>query len=99
MAEQEHNMTTQYNPTQSQAVVYTIPNDYFCETAIRILRLRGIPRDKVVEKSIERHKEEFDAACPGAKFVPQIFIDGTLIGGTSDMVKWFKERSIPDGVK
>jgi glutaredoxin len=53
----------------------------------------------VVEKSIERHKEEFDAACPGAKFVPQIFIDGTLIGGTSDLVNWFKERGIPDGVK
>jgi glutaredoxin len=91
-------MTTKYDPTQSQAVVWTVPSDFFCETAIRILRLRGIPRDKVVEKSIERHKEEFDAACPGAKFVPQIFIDGTLIGGTSDMVKWFKERGIPDGV-
>lgn len=92
-------MTTTYDPTKSQAVVWTVPSDYFCETAIRILRLRGIPRDNVVEKSIERHKEEFDAACPNAKFVPQIFIDGTLIGGTSDMVKWFKERGIPDGVK
>jgi len=92
-------MTTTYDPTKSQAVVWTIPNDYFCETAIRILRLRGIPKDKVVEKSIERYKEEFDAACPNAKFVPQIFIDGTLIGGTSDLVNWFKERGIPDGVQ
>jgi len=92
-------MTTTYDPTKSQAVVWTIPNDYFCETGLRILHLRGIPKDKIVEKNITRYKEEFDAACPGAKFVPQIFIDGTLIGGTSDLVNWFKERGIPDGVQ
>lgn len=89
-------MTTQYDPKNSEAVVWTMSNDYFSETAIRILRLRGIPRDKVVEKNIAKHKAEFDAACPNAKFVPQIFIDGTLVGGTSDMVTWFKERGIPN---
>ena len=87
-------MTTTYDPTKSQAVVWTLSSDYFCETAIRILNNRGIPKDKIVEKNITRHKEEFEAACPNAKFVPQIFIDETLIGGTSDMVKWFNEQGI-----
>lgn len=92
-------MTTTYDPTKSQAVVWTVSNDFFCETAIRILRLRGVPKAQIVEKNIARHKEEFDAACPNAKFLPQIFIDNALVGGTSDMVNWFKERGIPGGVK
>ena len=90
---------TQQMISTSTAVVWMMPNDFFCETATRILKLRGIPKENITDKNIYKHVDEFKAAVPNAKSVPQVFINGQLIGGTNDVVEYFKALGIPDGAK
>jgi peroxiredoxin (alkyl hydroperoxide reductase subunit C) len=90
---------TQQMISTSTAVVWMMPNDFFCETATRILKLRGIPKENVTEKNIYKHVDEFKAAVPNANTVPQVFINGQLVGGTDDVVAYFKALGIPDGAK
>jgi glutaredoxin len=90
---------TQQMISTSTAVVWMIPNDFFCETATRILKLRGIPKENVTEKNIYKNVDEFKAAVPNAKSVPQVFINGQSVGGPAGVVEYFKALGIPDGAK
>jgi glutaredoxin-related protein len=90
---------TQQMISTSTAVVWMRPNDFFCETATRILKLRGIPKANITEKNIYKNVDEFKAAAPNAQSVPQIFINGTLVGGARGVVEYFKALGIPDGNK
>jgi glutaredoxin len=69
-----------------KAVVWSNSNCPYCEQAKALLKQRGIEFE---EKKIGNGftKEDLLEAVPTARTVPQIFLDGELIGGFTELKK------------
>lgn len=71
------------------------PNCSFCDKAKMLLRSKGIAYEEVVLNVGQTLVEgvnyisltEFQQLAPGAKTVPQIFVNGVLIGGFNELAK------------
>jgi glutaredoxin len=68
------------------AIVWSKYNCPYCDQAKALLTQRGI---KYEERKIGDgySKEELLEAVPNARAVPQIFLDGNLIGGFTELKK------------
>ena len=80
-------------------VIYSKPNCPYCVAAKQFLINKGYTdfEEKVVGFNATR--EELLEAAPNARTVPQILINGNLIGGYDDLVKnWnsIKEQYLPE---
>lgn len=73
-----------------KAVVWSKYNCPYCEQAKALLKQKGIAFE---ERKIGDGytKEELLEAIPGARTVPQIFLDDNLIGGFAELKKWFEQ--------
>lgn len=62
----------------------------YCDRAKALLKQKGIEFE---ERKIGSGwtKEQLLESVPTARTVPQIFLDGKLIGGHDDLVKYFNE--------
>lgn len=71
-------------------VVWSKYNCTYCDQAKAVLKQKGIAFE---ERKIGDGwtKEELLEAVPTARTLPQIFIDGKLIGGYQDLVKYIEE--------
>ena len=71
-----------------KAVMWSKYDCTFCDQAKSLLELHGYA---IEERKIGDGwtKEELLEEVPTARSVPQIFIDGTLIGGFTDLQKHF----------
>ena len=69
-----------------KAVVWSKYHCPYCEQAKALLKMKGIEFE---EKKIGDGytKEELLEAVPNARTVPQIFLDGKLIGGFQELKK------------
>lgn len=69
-----------------KAVVWSKDNCPFCDQAKNLLKMKGIEFE---EKKIGHGytKEQLLEAVPTARTVPQIFLDGDLIGGFTELRK------------
>mgnify|MGYP003337195896 CR=1 FL=1 len=67
-----------------KAIVWSKDMCPYCEQAKMLLRSRGIEFE---ERNINRgySREQLLEAVPGARTVPQIFLDGELVGGFTDV--------------
>ena len=67
-----------------KAIVWSKYNCPYCDQAKALLKQRGI---QVEEKKIGDGytREELLEAVPTARTVPQIFIDGELVGGFTEL--------------
>ena len=67
-----------------KAIVWSKYNCPYCEQAKGLLKMKGIEFE---EKKIGDgySKEDLLEAVPTARTVPQIFLDGELIGGFSEL--------------
>ena len=67
-----------------KAIVWSKDMCPYCEQAKMLLRSRGIEFE---ERNINRDysREQLLEAVPGARTVPQIFLDGELVGGFTDV--------------
>jgi len=67
-----------------KAIVYTKDMCPYCEQAKLLLRSRGIEYE---ERNVSRNwtREQLLEAVPGARTVPQIFLDDQLIGGFTEL--------------
>lgn len=67
-----------------KAIVWSKDMCPYCEQAKMLLRSRGIEFE---ERNINRDysREQLLEAVPGARTVPQIFLDGELVGGFTDL--------------
>jgi glutaredoxin len=76
-----------------EAIVWSKYNCPYCEQAKQLLAQRGITYE---ERKIGDgyDKEELLAAVPGARSVPQIFLDDELIGGFNEL----RERLLTEGI-
>jgi glutaredoxin len=68
------------------AIVWSKYNCPYCDQAKALLKQRGI---KYEERKIGDgySREELLEAVPNARTVPQIFLDGNLIGGFTELKK------------
>ena len=66
------------------ATIYTIDNCIYCVKAKNTLQNRGVMIEEIkVGQDISR--EDFLEKFPNVRTVPQIIIDGKLIGGWDDL--------------
>ena len=72
-----------------KAIVWSKYNCPYCDQAKALLKQKGIPFE---EKKIGDGytKEELLEAVPSARTVPQIFLDGKLIGGFTELKQTLK---------
>ncbi len=57
----------------------------FCFRAKRLLSARGVSFDEIDVDTDSVRRREMTARANGRKTVPQIFIDGTHVGGSDDL--------------
>jgi glutaredoxin len=67
-----------------KAIVWSKNQCPYCDQAKALLKLKGIEYE---ERNImtDWTKEQLLEAVPNARTVPQIFLDGELIGGFTDL--------------
>lgn len=72
------------------AVIWSKDMCPYCERAKALLKQKGVQYE---ERKIGGGytKEQLLESVPNARTVPQIFLDGTLIGGYDDLVKYYSE--------
>ena len=85
-------MPTELNP--KHAVVWSQPNCPGCNTAKALLAQQGYDVEVKMLDGTELTKEDLFRAVPGARSVPQVFINGELVGGLNELVKVLKGDSI-----
>ena len=75
-----------------KAVVWSKYHCPFCDQAKALLTQKGI---KFEEKKIGDgfSREDLLEAVPNARTVPQIFLDDKLIGGFTELKKFFEQES------
>jgi glutaredoxin len=73
-----------YKEKNMKAIVWSKYNCPYCDQAKALLKQKGI---QIEEKKIGDGytKEELLEAVPTARTVPQIFIDGELVGGFTEL--------------
>jgi len=73
-----------------KAIVWSKYNCTFCEQTKSLLKQKGIPfEERKIGDGYE--KEDLLEAVPGARTVPQIFLDGKLVGGFTELQKLFDQ--------
>jgi glutaredoxin 3 len=79
----------QYNGEKMKAIVWSKDQCAFCDQAKNLLKVKGIEFE---ERKIGHGytREELLEAVPTARTVPQIFLDGELVGGFNEL----KERLV-----
>ena len=73
-----------------KTVIWSKYNCPYCDQAKNLLELKGIAyEERKIGDGYTR--EDLLEAVPGARTVPQIFIDDQLIGGYTDLAKFFQQ--------
>jgi glutaredoxin 3 len=69
-----------------RAIVWSRNQCPYCDQAKNLLKLKGIEFEER-NISLDYTKEQLLEAVPNARTVPQIFLDGELIGGFTELKK------------
>ena len=77
----------------SKAVIWTKTYCPYCVNAKNLLQAKGIEYEERNIQEGEWTREQLLEAVPGARTVPQIFIDGKLIGTFEHLKEYFKNES------
>ena len=72
------------------AIVWSKNSCTFCDQAKNLLRMKGIEYEER-NLSTDWTKEQLLEAVPTARTVPQIFLDGLLIGGFTELKRHFEK--------
>lgn len=64
-----------------QATVYTATQCRHSAKVLALLENNGVSVTKITVTGSSRNRLQFEAAVPGAKTLPQVVIDGTVVGG------------------
>ena len=72
------------------AIVWSKDNCPYCEQAKALLNSKGYGIE-VRKIGSEWTKEQLLEAVPTARSVPQIFLDGTYVGGYNELRKYLEE--------
>lgn len=74
-----------------KAIVWSKDHCPYCVQAKKLLEMKGIDYE---ERNINNgwDREDLLAAVPGARTVPQIFLDEKLVGGFTELRKYFEDK-------
>lgn len=74
-----------------QAIVWSKYHCTYCDQAKSLLKQQGIAfEERKIGDGWDR--EDLLAAVPGARTVPQIFLDDQLIGGFTELKQYFESK-------
>jgi len=77
------------------AVIWSKPNCPFCVQAKELLEKSGIPfEERNIVESDMWTREMLLEAVPGAKTVPQIFMNDVLVGGFDDLKRYYEDHDM-----
>jgi glutaredoxin 3 len=65
--------------------IFSGQNCSYCQSAISLLKRRGITYTDYDISTDTVHREEFVRRLPRVRSIPQIFIDGEHVGGYDDL--------------
>jgi glutaredoxin 3 len=65
--------------------IFTGPNCGYCEAAKALMRENGLAFEEIDLAASPDNMEAFRTRLPRVKSIPQIFIDGTHVGGLEDL--------------
>lgn len=77
-------------------LIYKKENCPHCDTALRIAQevIQETAHTLTVKKvEDDGVREELLSLVPNAKTVPQVFVNGSHIGGASDFIQWMQEAN------
>ena len=74
----------------TKAIVWSKNACPFCDQAKGLLKMKGIEFE---ERNVSKDwtKEQLMEAVPNARTVPQIFLDDKLIGGFTELKRYFEK--------
>jgi glutaredoxin 3 len=75
----------------ARAIVWGKNYCTYCDQAKRLLKMKGIDFEER-NINLDWTKEQLLEAVPNARTVPQIFLDGELVGGFTDLQNILKEE-------
>jgi glutaredoxin 3 len=70
--------------------IYMSPFCSYCDQAKALLSKKGVSFTEIDVTSTPGARQEMEARTAGAKTVPQVFIDGRLIGGSDRLAEMEK---------
>lgn len=80
---------------QTKVIVWSKTNCAFCLKAKHLLKDKNIEfEERLIGQDWSR--EELLEMVPDARSVPQIIIDGKVVGGYNELVKYTNTLNIPD---
>lgn len=75
-----------------QVIVWSKNPCPYCDQAKALLKMKGIEFEERNITTGNWTKEQLLESVPGARTVPQIFIDDQLIGGFTELKKFFENQ-------
>ena len=69
----------------AEVVIYTTPFCPYCARAKKLLDGKGVQYEEIDVFSQPRRRDEMTQRAEGRTTVPQVFIDGTPVGGSDDI--------------
>jgi len=82
------------NTTGNKAIVWGQPSCTFCKEAVKMLEARGLVVDYREVDGVNWTREQFAAANPTARTVPQIYIGSKYIGSYPDMREYLRHNNV-----
>jgi glutaredoxin len=75
-----------------KAIVWSKNDCPYCVQAKKLLEMKGVEFE---ERNINSgwDREDLLAAVPGVRSVPQIFLDDKLVGGFTELKKYFEKEN------
>ena len=72
-----------------QIKVYSRHNCNYCTLTKDLLNKKGLQYEEVIV-GLDMTREQFFEQFPGVRTVPQVTVDGTLVGGYEKLTEWVK---------
>ena len=77
----------------SKIEIYSKPNCVYCEKSKHLVKSLGFEyKEKMFGKDFNSPEELYEAVGKQVRTMPQIKIDGELIGGYNQLVEYFVEK-------
>lgn len=81
----------------TQAIVWSMNGCPYCDKAKELLDNSGIDYEERNIMSEEWSKEQLLEAVPGARTVPQIFLNNKYIGGYNELYTYYEDHNMFNG--
>lgn len=77
---------------QQKSIVYSQPNCQACNAVKALLGMHGFEVEERIIDGVKWKKTDLFEVAPNARSVPQVLVNGELIGGLTDVSKFLQPR-------